>query len=191
MLAHGNALSAALAKAQPGTPDVLETLFYVSDHLLWARLRLTASLNRPPRKRISLARAQQKAAPPKLRARSPRRWRLAAAAALAALALSLVPRAFAPMAIDAEVRLLDPKSLPGGAHVSDARQHKAVLYVAVLPTWSALGESERRESLRALAEFGSVYGIATVSVSDQQGQALGSYAEGEPTLASDLPLEGS
>src|SRR6185436_21104955 len=63
MLAHGNVLSGTLAKARQDAPDLVEPLFYVSDHLLWARLRLSASLNRPPRKRISLARAPQ-AAPP-------------------------------------------------------------------------------------------------------------------------------
>jgi hypothetical protein len=191
MLAHGNALNATLAKAQQDAPEVVESLFYVSDHLLWARLRLTASLNRPPRKRISLARAPKAAAPP-LRATTGRAWRLAAMAALVALALSFLPGAFArPMPVAAEVRVLDPKSVPGGAYVSDVRQHKSVLYVAVLPAWSGLGEGQRRESLRALAEFGSVYGINTVSVSGPQGQPLGCFADGESTLVSDLPQEGS
>jgi hypothetical protein len=191
MLAHGNALAASLARAQEQDPASVETLFYVSDHLLWARLRLTASLNRPPRKRITLARAAKAAPPPEPTARSLRR-RLLPIAALASIALIFLPRAFArPMAIDAEVRVVDLTGVPGSAYLYDVRQHRSVLYVSVLPSWAAQSEGSRRDHLRALAEYGAMQGVDTVRLADRRGQPLGQFADGEPTLASELPLEGS
>lgn len=194
MTALGTALHGLLAKAQQGVPEAIEPLLYVSDHLVWERLRLETSIRRAPRRRPSISLAQSPAAAAEASAEpraEPRQRRSLAAAlvlvTLASAALGLVGALEEPLHIDAEVRVLDPKTLPGADYVVDARTRRSILFVTVASRWSYLSETSRRDHLRELGRFASEQELDIVSVSDASGEPRGSFADGQPMLADDAP----
>lgn len=187
----GVALRGPLAKAQQAGPEAVKPLMYVSDHLLWERLRLESSLGRAAKRpKISLASTGAVAVPAapaaRQRRRAPLLLGLTAAVVLAAgLASTLV----APMPVDAEVVVLDRARLPGAEHVRDARRRRSILYVTVQPSWHQLSPEAKRGHVRELARFGAGLGARRVSLTDASGQPLASFADGEVFLVAAPPSD--
>jgi hypothetical protein len=195
MTALGSVLRGLRAKAQRDAPGAARSLLYVSDHLLWERLRLEARARRMARARprISLApqaRSRAGSRQGKLALSPRRRVLLTASAAVVVLAIAFLSRTLAePMPVNVEVRVLDVKTLPGSEHVHDARVRRSALFVTVRLSWLQLSENARREHVRAIGRFGSGRGISAVTVADRTGQPVASFGDGAAMLAGDPPNE--
>lgn len=191
MAVLGTELGALTGRAQQDVFEAVDPLLYVSDHLVWERLRLESSTRAVARRRRAKRPAGQ-AIDALARGGLSRGGKLVAAVlGLAALATSIVGVMGAvvePRAVDREVRVVDPKALPLPEQLLDARFRRSVLYVTVRPSWSWMGESARRDHVRDIARLAASAGIRTVTLSDAAGEVLASFAGGQVTLATD-PIE--
>jgi hypothetical protein len=195
MGALATSLRALATKARQGAPRGVKPLLYVADNLVWERLRLESLAKRaaPRRLRISLDGPSsedlfEKKEPLELPSR---RQSVTIALALAAtmllgLGLSTL---YTPRALDTDVRVLDPKTLPGGEHVEDARVGKPVLFLTVRRSWTWQSASEKREHIEALARFVADQGVDVIAVTDRFGAPLASLAGGETVLVEDTPVD--
>jgi hypothetical protein len=194
MTALGSVLRGLQARAQRDAPAAARTLLYVSDHLLWERLRLEARARRMARARprISLVPLARPGAASRRQQEAPSRRRvlMAAAALVLVLVTVLLSRTLAePVPVNAEVRVLDVTTLPGSEHLQDARVRRSALFVTVRLSWLQLSEDARREHVLAIGRFGSGRGISAVTLADRTGQPVASFGDGAAMLAGDPPSE--
>jgi hypothetical protein len=179
--------AADAAKADLGA---LEPLLYVSDHLLWERLRLEASLKRNPRKQRSPGppprdEAAEAAQRRKRMLRRHRRIliRVVGVAALLTTLIALLGLALPRAPIDKEVRLIDLTGFPGAELFDEARAFKSTLFISANRTWTLLAEEERRSAVRALGAFAAERGLDTVSIIGSAGQPWATFKDDEVLLA--------
>jgi hypothetical protein len=193
MLRLQSSLRRAAGLAQGGREEV-EPLLYVSDHLLWERLRLSASLTRGTlRKRPPLRpRASRAAEAARRQARRLRRHRrilvraVSAAAVLAVIA-ALMGVSAPESAIDREVTVLRAQDLPQAQLFVDARAFRNRLFVTAGLSWTRLERDERQSIVRSVAAFAAERGLDTVSIVGPNGEAWATFKDDEVMLSSDLP----
>jgi len=192
MLTLRTALHRAIESA-PVLPKDLETLLYVSDHLLWARLRLETSLKRSSKRPRQMALPRQrkvvaKAAPPVRGRRIDRRILMAggvlAAAIVAAAILARV--SFDPVPVDTDVRTVNVRALPNPEVFEDARSYRDTLFVSAGKTWLLLRSDQRRLIVRALGVFAAERGLVSVSVIGPSGEPWGSFKDDQALLDGEL-----
>ncbi len=192
MLLLRTSLRRAADQAQRN-PGELESLLYISDHLLWERLRLEASLKRnPTQKRTPLLPRTNPVAEIALsRTRLARRHRqillriLGAAAAVTTIA-GVLGTALPRLPIDPEVTLVQLGALPGAQLFDDARAFKSTLFISAGRTWLLLSKEERRSIVRGLGTFAVDRGFDTVSVVGPGGEPWASFKDDEVILAGEL-----
>ena len=174
-------------------PKDLETLHYVSDHLLWARLRLEAILKRSSKRPRPLALPRERKAAPKPAIQAPRSSRersalitsgILVAVVVAGLALGGV--SFDPLTVDPAVRVLNVRGLPNPEVFEDARAYRDTLFVSAGKTWLLLRADQRRLIVRALGVFAAERGLATVSVLGPSGEPWGSFKDDQAILDGEL-----
>jgi hypothetical protein len=173
-------------------PKELELLLYVSDHLLWERLRLEASLKRKPRRRSS-----DRITPPRritpfdsVRIRFKRHRRIVVGIASAAAMLTLLSvgaNTMMPTAsIDPEVGMVALDELEGMQVFDEGRGFRGTLFVTASRAWTLLDEDERRDLLRSLGAFATERGFRAVSVFGENGDPVATFKDDEALLESDL-----
>lgn len=189
LLRTGMRRAAALRPRENGD---LEPLLYVSDHLLWERLRLEASLKRNPRRQRPrplprMAHADETAAQEALLRRRHRRIlvRVVGMAAALTLMIGVVGSGVRGASVDSEVQAVDLTAFLGPQLFEDARGHRGTLYVSASPAWVLLGAEDRRVLLRSLGAFAAERGFDTVSVLGPLGEPWASFKEGEVVLDDD------
>jgi hypothetical protein len=173
-------------------PKELELLLYVSDHLLWERLRLEASLKRKPRRRSSDRIAPLKRVTGfdsmRIRFRRHRRIVLGMASAAAVLTLlavgadNVIPTA----TTDPEVGIVALDELEGMQVFDEGRGYRGTLFVTASRAWKLLDVDERRSLLRAVGAFAAERGFRAVSVFGESGEPLATFKDDEALLESDL-----
>lgn len=180
------------AAPHPRENGELEPLLYVSDHLLWERLRLEASLKRNPRR--SQTRPLPRMAAPDAASvhealvRRRHRQILVRVVSLAAaltLMIGVAGSGVKGAAVDSEVQSVDLTAFLGPQLFEDARGHRGTLYVSASPAWALLGADDRRSLLRSLGAFAAERGFDTVSVLGPLGEPWASIKEGEVVLDDD------
>ena len=182
-------------EAAPVEARDLEALLYVSDHLLWARLRLETSLKRTSKRPRSLAAPRDRKEPPKpkpapkpgSRARDRRTLMMAIGVAAGLTTLIAVTAATMPrQAVDPDVRVLDVRLLPNAEVFEDVRAFEETLYVSAGRTWELLRPDQRRQIVRALGSFAAERRLVSVTVIGPSGESLGSFRDGEALLAGEF-----
>jgi hypothetical protein len=171
----------------------LEPLLYISDHVLWERLRLEASLKRNPTQKRSplLPRTNPAAEIGLSRTRLARRHRrilvrvLGVAAALTTIA-ALVGTTLPRPPVDPEVTLVQLGALPGAQLFDDARAFRTTLFITAGRTWLLLSKEERRSIVRGLGAFAVDRGFEAVSVVGPSGEPWASFKDDEVILAGEL-----
>jgi len=189
-------LQTALRRAaglSPGDRGELEPLLYVSDHLLWERLRLTASLtrnpvrNRPPvlPRGTRAAEAVQRQARVMSRHRRILVWSVWVAATLT-LVIGLAGATAPRTPVDPEVRLLQVTDLPQPQIFTDARAFRNRLFITADLSWTRLGQDEQRTIVRTVASYAGARGYDTISIVGPNGEAWATFKDDEVTLESEL-----
>ncbi len=192
MLRLQSSLRRAASLAQGGREEV-EPLLYVSDHLLWERLRLSASLTRATaRKRPPLRpRGSRTAEVARRQTRRLRRhrgllvWAVSATVILAAIAKMMGVTAPGP-AIDREVILLRVQDLPQPQIFVDARAFRNRLFITADLSWARLGPAERHSIVSSVGAFAAGIGLDTVSIVGPKGEALATFKDNQVMLASEV-----
>ncbi len=183
-----------VATLSPRGSGEMEPLLYVSDHLLWERLRLEASLKRNPRRqrtrplpRITLP--DESAVRELVVRRHHRRIlrRVVGMAAALTLMIGVVGSGVKGASVDAEVQSVDLAAFLGPQLFEDARGHRGTLYVSASPAWVLLGAEDRRSLVRSLGAFAAERGFDTVSVLGPLGEPWASFTfnDGEVVLDDD------
>lgn len=170
-----------------------EPLLYVSDHLLWERLRLGASLKRNPvlKRPPLMPRATRAVDSDRRRARLLRRHRrilywVVGSAVTVTVVIGMMGAAAPRTPIDPEVRSLRLQDLPEPQVFVDARAFRNRLFITADLSWSRLGREERQAIVRSIGAFAAERGLDTVSVVGPKGEALASFKDNEVILDSDL-----
>lgn len=180
------------AEGRLGAPGVVERILYASDHVLWERLRLEASLKRRPRRfkanlkpraAVSIEDAARRAA---FRRRRNILGLATAATILIGLASGTLGVVLPARPVDRNVRVMPIEELPGSAFIEDARAYRNVLYVTVGASWSLIGVDRQRAHVRALADYAAPLGFSTISVVDLAGEPRASFRDGEAVISSEL-----
>jgi hypothetical protein len=173
-------------------PKELELLLYVSDHLLWERLRLEASLKRKPRRRSSDRITPLKGVTSfdSMRIRFKRHRRIVVGIAAAAVVLTLLSvgatNVMPTASIDPEVGMVALDDLEGMQVFDEGRGFRGTLFVTASRAWKLLDEDERRSLLRSLGTFAAERGFRAVSVFGEKGDPLATFKDDEALLESDL-----
>jgi hypothetical protein len=173
-------------------PKELELLLYVSDHLLWERLRLEASLKRKPRRRSSdrITPLKRVTAFDSVRIRLKRHRRIVLGMASAAAVLTLLSvganNVMPTASIDPEVGIIALDDLEGMQVFDEGRGFRGTLFVTASRAWKLLDEDERRSLLRSLGTFAAERGFRAVSVFGEKGDPLATFKDDEALLESDL-----
>ncbi|MBK5256089.1 MAG: hypothetical protein JJE39_08655 [Vicinamibacteria bacterium] len=192
MLRLQTALRRAAGLSQGGQGE-LEPLLYVSDHLLWERLRLSASLKRNPvRKRpLLLPRATRAAEAARLHSRVLRRhrrilvWAVMVAVILTS-AIGLMGVSAPRLSINREVRVMPLAELPEPQVFEDARAFRNRLFMTADASWTRLGQAEQKSIMRSFAAFAAQRGFDTVSVIGPNGETWATFKDNEIILATDI-----
>lgn len=176
-----------------GDRGELEPLLYVSDHLLWERLRLTASLTRNTvRKRApSLPRATRATEAVRRQARAIRRHRrilvwAVGVSAMLTLAISMVGASAPRPPIDPEVQILRVGDLPQPQIFTDARAFRSRVFITADLSWTRLENDEQRSIVLTVADYALGQGFDTLSIVGPRGEAWATFMDGEVILESEL-----
>lgn len=184
--------------APPHGGREMALLLYVSDHLLWERLRLEASLKRNPRRQKPKALPRRTTADlvalEAERIRGRHRLILVRAAGVAA-ALALMTGGLGSVVtqipVDPDVQPVELTALPGPRVFDEARGLKTTLYVSATESWALLGQEQRRTLVRTLATYAGERGFDTVSILGPMGEPWASFAALEVTLHDEaIDLQG-
>lgn len=180
----------------PRANGEMEPLLYVSDHLLWERLRLEASLKRNPRRHRTrplprITPPDEEAARELLVHRHHRRIlrRVVGIAAALTLMIGVATSGVRGASVDSDVQSVNLSALQGPQIFEDARGHRGTLYVSASPAWVLLGAEDRRALLRSLGAFAAERGFDTVSVLGPLGEPWASFNDGEVVLDDDRSEE--
>lgn len=180
------------ATLPPRAHGEMEPLLYVSDHLLWERLRLEASLKRNPRRHRTrplprVALPDEAAVRELLVHRHHRRnlRRVVGIAAALTLLIGVATSGVKGASVDSDVQSVNLAALQGPQIFEDARGHRGTLYVSASPAWMLLGAEDRRALLRSLGAFAAERGFDTVSVLGPLGEPWASFNDGEVVLDDD------
>ena len=89
-------------------------------------------------------------------------------------------------AVDADVQVLNVRSLPNAEVFEDVRSFGQTLYVSAGRTWDLLRPDQRRQIVRTLGGFAQERRLSSVSVIGPTGDPLGSFRDGEALLPGEL-----